>query len=74
MQRAVFIRNGIPDGFMVRLANHEEKHIPNATRVEEKPEGSIEIWYDRIPLPGYAKGEYREYWPVFRERPKDRRS
>jgi hypothetical protein len=68
MQRARFIRNGIPDGFMVRLANLEVTHIHNATRVEEKPDGSIEIWFDRIPLPGYAKGEYLNYWPVVRER------
>ena len=68
MQRAVFIRMGMPDGFMIRMANLEEKHFPTATKVEEKPDGSIEVWFDRIFLNGYAKGEHLSHWPVVRER------
>ncbi len=58
---------------MVRLATLQEKHFPTATRVEEKPDGSIEIWFDRIYLNGYVKGEHLRHWPLVRERPKKRR-
>jgi hypothetical protein len=71
--RAVFVRNGIPDGFMVRLANLEERHFPTATRVEEKPDGTIEIWFDRIFLNSYPKGEHLSHWRVVKERPKKKR-
>jgi hypothetical protein len=69
----VLIHNGMPDGFMVRFAGLEEKHFPTATRVEDKPDGSIEIWFDRIFLNRYAKGEHLSHWRVVRERPKKRR-
>jgi len=55
---------------MVRLANLDEKHFPTATRVEEMPDGSIEIWFDRIFLNRYAKGEHLSHWPVVKELPK----
>lgn len=72
MQRALFVHNGIPDGFMIRLANLEEKHFPTATRVEEKPDGGIEVWFDCIFLNGYKKGEHLSHWRVYRDRSKRR--
>ena len=42
-QPAQFVKNGLPDGFNVRLANMEVKHFPTATRMEETADGGIEI-------------------------------
>jgi hypothetical protein len=64
-----FVRNGISDGCVIRLASMKEKHIPTATRVEERPDGSIDVWFDRIFLEHYGKGEYMTFWPVQTERP-----
>jgi hypothetical protein len=58
---------------MVRLANLDEEYFPTATRVEEMPDGSVEIWFDRIFLSRYAKGEHLSHWPVVRERSKKTR-
>jgi hypothetical protein len=44
---SLFVRNGVPDGYadgyVVRLVNLEEKYFPNATTINEKPDGSIVI-------------------------------
>ena len=61
----MFVRNGVPDGYIVRLSNLEEKHFPTATRVEKLPDESIEIWFDRIFLGTYHKGAYLSYWKVY---------
>lgn len=66
--RAIFFRNGMPDGYMVRLANMEEKHFPTATIVEENPDGSVDIYFDRLFLAHYDKGEHLTFWPVQKER------
>jgi hypothetical protein len=67
----MFVRNGIPDGFVVRLTDLKEEHFPTATRVEEKRDGSLEIWNDRVFLKSYKKGEHvGEFWKVVKERPK----
>lgn len=70
----MFIRNGLPDGYVVRLVSLEEKHFPTATRVEEQADGSIDIYFNRIYLGGYKKGEHLSHWPVVRERPKLKRT
>jgi hypothetical protein len=33
---ARFVHNGLPDGYMVRLASLEERHFGTATKIEEK--------------------------------------
>jgi hypothetical protein len=58
---SLFVRNGVPDGYVVRLVNLEEKHFPNATTINEKPDGSIVIWFDRVYLSSFAKSEYLTY-------------
>jgi hypothetical protein len=68
-----FVHNGLPDGYVVRLASMEEKHFPTATTVRENSDGSIEIRFDQIHLKGYKKGEYLSYWPVKKERPRQKR-
>jgi hypothetical protein len=71
--KIVLIHNGIPDGLTVRLASLEEKHFPTATKVVEKPDGSLEIWFDRIFLHTYSKGEHLSHWFTVRERPRKKR-
>ncbi len=71
---ARFLRNGLPDGYIVRLDTMEERHFPTATVVKETTEGGIEILFDRIFLDSFTKGQYRSYWPVHKDRPKGRRS
>jgi hypothetical protein len=51
----------------------EEKHFPTATTVRENSDGSIEVRFDQIHLKGYKKGEYLSYWPVKKERPRQKR-
>ena len=70
---AKFVHNGLPDGYVVRLASMEEKHFPTATKVRENPDQSIEIWFDLIFLEKYSKGEYLSFWPVQKERARHRR-
>jgi hypothetical protein len=70
---ARFIRNGVPDGFMVRLASLEEKHFGSATQVLKMPNGGIDIRNEHITVGGYHKGEFTEYWPVFKEKKRAKR-
>ncbi|HTQ59672.1 MAG TPA: hypothetical protein VMI32_05590 [Candidatus Solibacter sp.] len=70
---AGFIHNGLPDGYMVRLSNMAEKHYGNATHVEVKQDGAIEIRNEWIFLARFEKGQFVSYWPVVRERPKAKR-
>jgi hypothetical protein len=65
-----FVRNGLPDGFVVRLASMDEKHFPTATEVRRNANGSIDVWFDQIFLKNFRAGEYLSYWTVFRERPR----
>jgi hypothetical protein len=67
-QPARFVREGRPDGFVVRLANLQEEYFPTATRIEEKADGSIDIWFDRLFLRRLAKTDYLSYWEVFKNR------
>ena len=59
------VQNGIPDGYVVRLVDLSEQHFPKATRVEERGDGSIDLWFDMVYLKGFAKvsslpvGRYR---------------
>lgn len=66
----VIVRNGLQDGYVVRLKNMEERHFPTATEVRDTPAGGIELWNERIYVKGFAKDEYTTYWRVFREKPK----
>jgi hypothetical protein len=68
--RVGFVRNGVPDGYVVRLVNMEEKHFPTATRIEEEPNGSIGVYFDWHHIAYYSKGRYLSYWPVQKERPR----
>lgn len=59
-QPAQFVKNGLPDGFNVRLANMEVKHFPTATRIEETADGGIEIYNDRLFLERIPNGQHLE--------------
>lgn len=67
------VRNGLPDGYVVRLASLGEKHFPTATKVKENADESIDVWFDLIHLRHYNQGEYLGFWPVQRERPGNKR-
>ena len=69
-----FVRNGVPDGFVVRLTSLEEKHFPTATEVTRNANGSIDIWFDRIFLKNLRAGEYLTCWRVHGERPRHKNS
>jgi len=71
---ARFVRNGLPNGYVVRLDNMEERHFPTATRVKEGSDGSIELYFDRIFLGSFEKSQHKSFWPVYAERPKARKS
>jgi hypothetical protein len=49
---------------------HERGAYPAATRIEERDNGDIEVWFDRIFLARYKKGEFLTHWPVVKERPR----
>jgi hypothetical protein len=53
---------------VVRLASLEEIYFPTATRVVETADGDIDIYFDRIHLRSFAKGELSTHWPVQKER------
>jgi hypothetical protein len=63
-----FVNNGVPDGYVIRLANLEERHFPTATKIDVGPDGGIEVRFDMIWLASFAKGEFLEYWRVWRPR------
>jgi hypothetical protein len=70
---ARFVRNGLPDGYVIRLATMEERHFPTATRIIETTDGGIDVRFDCIHLDHFPKGQFLSYWPVVKERPRTRR-
>jgi hypothetical protein len=58
-------------GFIVRLANTEEKSFLTATKIEENADGSIEIWADRIYRARFVRGTYLSFWPAIPNRDKE---
>ncbi len=70
-----FVRNTLPDGYVVRLASMEEKHFPTATEVRRNnTDGSIDIRFDHIWLARFRAEEYLTVWRVSKERPRQIRN
>ena len=68
------VRNGSPDGYMVRLATFEEKYFADATKVVKTTDGGIDVRNGYITIAGYQEGQFSAYWPVFKERSRAKRT
>jgi hypothetical protein len=66
---ARLIRNGVPDGYMVRLSGTlQERYFPSATRVARHADGSIQLYNEWLPIGegSFGKAEFTEVWAVQR--------